>query len=116
MLSSSDEEYRATACEALGQLRYAPVLPTLENMADEDPFAWVREKAAEAATAIRRYLQGDLNADGRVDLLDVMLVVNSWGRQEGEAGFDPWADVDWSGYVDLTDLLTVVSSFGNVTP
>jgi len=115
MLSSDDEDFRATACEAIGQLRYAPALSMLEDIADEDPFAWVRAKAAEAATAIRRYLYGDLNADGRVDLLDLMLVINSWGQQEGEAGFDPLADLDWSGHVDLADLLTVVSFFGNVT-
>jgi len=43
---------------------------------------------------------GDLNLDGRVDLLDLQILSTDWLKQQGGLG----SDLDGSGKVDFTDL------------
>jgi len=54
MLSHRDENLRAAAAEALGRLRDRESLPLLKRMADDDPFPWVRERAATSLRAAAR--------------------------------------------------------------
>jgi hypothetical protein len=54
-------------------------------------------------------IPGDLDANGRVDCADVLIVRASYGKRTGQAGFDPRADVVRNGLVNLADL-TYVSS------
>jgi hypothetical protein len=43
---------------------------------------------------------GDINADGRVDLLDLQLMTRDWLKQQGGLG----ADLDGSGKIDFNDF------------
>jgi hypothetical protein len=82
-------------------------------------------------------LAGDVDGDGCVDVTDLLRLAASWGRNQGESGFDPacdfndngrtdvsdllilaknWppllGDIDGDGYVDVSDLLILAGSFG----
>lgn len=57
-------------------------------------------------------LAGDCTLDDRVDVFDLLLMVNTFGAKAGEPAFEPRADFDESGRVDLFDLLAVVNRFG----
>jgi dockerin type I repeat protein/Big-like domain-containing protein len=50
---------------------------------------------------------GDLNGDGVVSCTDMTIVKMSFGKKEGQAGFDPRADVNGDGVVNIIDLSTV---------
>jgi hypothetical protein len=55
---------------------------------------------------------GDVNADGAVDVDDLVLVITSWGLScPPEAGPCP-GDADGDGEVDVDDLSTVILSWG----
>jgi hypothetical protein len=50
--------------------------------------------------------RSDVNDDGRVDSLDVILLLADWGTSGGPA------DIDGNGRVDVVDFLTLVHDFG----
>jgi hypothetical protein len=51
----------------------------------------------------------DINADGEVDVLDMVAVIVSWGAAGGPA------DANGDGVVDVLDLLEVILHWGPVT-
>ncbi|MBU0708956.1 hypothetical protein KJ596_04400 [Patescibacteria group bacterium] len=56
---------------------------------------------------------GDLDGDWDVDIFDLVIVGNSFGKSPGESGYDPRADANASdGAIDIFDLITVGSHFG----
>jgi len=57
-------------------------------------------------------LPGDINGDGRVDLTDLLEVVNAFGLSEAAPGYNPAADLNDDGTIDMLDLLKVVENFG----
>ncbi len=50
---------------------------------------------------------GDLNGDGKVDIVDMNMVLIDWNKSMPDLA-DPNSDADGSGTVDLTDLNTVL--------
>jgi hypothetical protein len=48
---------------------------------------------------------GDANCDDRVDIDDLLLVINAWGTSQSAA------DLDESGIVDLSDLMMVLEGW-----
>ena len=68
--------------------------------------------AAGAALTIVLRLPGDANDDDRVNITDLLLVVNGFGAQQGQPGYTTQADFDNSGQIDMPDLLTVVTHYG----
>jgi len=57
-------------------------------------------------------LEGDVNGDGVVDLVDLALLLMAYGSCEGDPNYDADADFDGSGCVDLVDLATLLSNYG----
>jgi hypothetical protein len=47
---------------------------------------------------------GDLNGDGSVGCDDLAIVKASFGKKQGQPGFDPRADVNGDGVVNILDL------------
>lgn len=53
------------------------------------------------------FLDGDLNADERVDCADVAVVKAALGKKLGEAGYNAWADINADGIVDSRDVTLI---------
>jgi subtilisin family serine protease len=53
---------------------------------------------------------GDLNGDGMVDVLDLLILLDAWGDCENPA-YCP-ADLDGDGSIDVLDLLTLLDNWG----
>jgi hypothetical protein len=55
---------------------------------------------------------GDVNGDGSVDLLDLSLLLSSFGQCSGDPGYLPDADFDATGCIELGDLTVLLGNFG----
>jgi len=58
---------------------------------------------------------GDTDADGDVDVFDVIAVVNAFGSMPGDPNWNPACDFDGNDRVDVFDVITIVNSFGSGT-
>ena len=58
-------------------------------------------------------LQGDVNNDGRVDILDFQLLSNSFGKSAGQSGYLEAADINGDSSVNVLDFQLLSNSFGN---
>ncbi len=68
--------------------------------------------AQYAASSGAGTLVGDLNGDGHVDVLDVLIFANCYGKISGDSGFNAACDFDHDGAVGVSDLLMLVANFG----
>jgi parallel beta-helix repeat protein len=55
---------------------------------------------------------GDVNKDGKVDMIDIGIVALSFGSSPGDLRWNPLADVNQDGKVDLRDIGLVARHFG----
>ncbi len=55
---------------------------------------------------------GDINGDGKVDVVDLAILGSVWGLRQGSAGFDARADLDGNGDIGLPDLAILASNYG----
>ena len=81
----------------------ASVLPAETNIADN----------TYIDGTVKVKLPGDVNADGIVDVFDLVLVGVAFGSQEGEPSYNPDADLNGDGVIDIFDAVIVGSNFGN---
>ncbi len=56
---------------------------------------------------------GDVNRDGRVDILDFQLLSNSFGKLPGQTGYDGRCDFNSSNTVDILDFQILSNNFGS---
>lgn len=54
----------------------------------------------------------DLNKDGHVNIVDVVIVATAFGKKEGDPGWNPIADVNDDGVVNIIDLVLIGTHFG----
>jgi parallel beta-helix repeat protein len=59
---------------------------------------------------------GDINDDGKVDLLDLVLLANAYGSTSSSAKWNPNADIDGNGAVGLSDLAILAQHYGQHYP
>jgi hypothetical protein len=57
-------------------------------------------------------IQGDVDGDGRVDVVDLLSFVVSFGTYSGDPAYVRACDLDRSGSVDVVDLIIMVENFG----
>jgi alpha-tubulin suppressor-like RCC1 family protein len=65
----------------------------------------------EHCLAIRGY-PGDINSDGHVDVVDLLIFVDTFGLTWNDPRFDPACDINNDGSVDVVDLLHFIEDFG----
>lgn len=56
--------------------------------------------------------RGDVDASGRVDGIDLVLLALAFGREQGEEGYRAEADINSDGIVDGFDLAILIEFFG----
>ncbi len=58
-------------------------------------------------------IDGDLNGDCVVDVIDIMMVASRWNTSQGQPGYDPFCDIDHDGDIDVVDIMIVASHWGD---
>ena len=57
-------------------------------------------------------IPGDINGDGRVSLVDLVLLTKAYGSRPGDPNWNSAADINGDGIVDLSDLVTLAKNYG----
>lgn len=57
-------------------------------------------------------LVGDLNGDGHVDSLDLLILAGCWAKTIGQPGFNAACDLNSDGVVNVIDLLFLADNWG----
>lgn len=66
-----------------------------------------------AVTPGNQPILADINADNAVNVSDLQLLVASWGKQQGQDGYDARADINGDHAVNIGDLQMLVSNWGS---
>jgi hypothetical protein len=103
-------------CIGVGAANLASLVTLPSPFVDIDgcvlPVAGRYDIGAYAAPSPGVSIAGDVNGDGAVDTQDLLILVDSFGKYSGNAGFNPACDVNKDGAVDVYDLLVMVGNFG----
>jgi ABC-type transport system substrate-binding protein len=59
-------------------------------------------------------LTGDVNGDGRVDILDAIALSNSFLKELGQAGYNAASDVNKDGVVNILDAIQLANNFNKI--
>ena len=59
--------------------------------------------------------QGDINADGIIDIFDITIVALAFGSKPGDSNWNPVADINNDGTVDIFDIVVVALHFGETS-
>ncbi len=57
-------------------------------------------------------MYGDINADGHVDVIDLLWLIAAFGTYAGDPAYDPRCDFNNDAAVDVIDLLYMIDNFG----
>lgn len=69
-----------------------------------------------AGNTVAITVAGDVNADGAVDVVDIMLVAGRWSAVQGQPQYDPSYDLDANGEIDLMDITFVAARWNTTCP
>lgn len=61
-------------------------------------------------------IPGDVDGNSRVDMSDVVFLLDGFGSKPGKPNWDPDLDVDNSGLVDMGDIVIALDHFGQHCP
>lgn len=83
-------------------------------------WAYAEPVASEISTEDNTYtdgvvtvvMQGDVNADGIVDIFDITTVALAFNSKPGNSNWNPIADINNDGTVDIFDIVVVAIHFG----
>ena len=67
---------------------------------------------AGCTVEVKNWNLGDCNGDNKVDILDAIVVANSFGAMQGSARYAETADQNLDGIVDIYDVILVAANFG----
>ncbi|QTA82229.1 terpenoid cyclase domain-containing protein [Desulfonema limicola] len=54
----------------------------------------------------------DMDKNGKVDVIDIMLVASHWNTATGDANYDAKYDLNSDGKIDVTDIMLVAAQWG----
>jgi hypothetical protein len=78
---------------------------------------FVKIYALEPVTQMFRaeFIPGDVNGDGKVNLLDLCIITKALGSTPGTRKWNPYCDLNNNGKVDLKDLCIAIRNFGKTS-
>jgi hypothetical protein len=65
---------------------------------------------------LRKTITGDLNGDGKVNIIDVTIVARAFQARPGDPSWSPNADMDDNGVINIVDVTKVAREFGKTDP
>jgi hypothetical protein len=65
---------------------------------------------------MKPYLFGDVNHDGKNDMMDLWLVAKAYGSAPRKPDWNPHCDIDGNGIINMLDLYIVATRFGEHCP
>jgi hypothetical protein len=97
-----------TAEMPLGAYEIRVTAETLENETDaaDNLFAY---------GIVRVSIPGDINSDGRVNILDISMAAKAYGSQRGEQRFDSNVDMNEDGTINILDISAIAKEYGKST-
>lgn len=119
-LRTSDPERREDIYYALQRIYYdqafgVPLAQPLERHWERD---WVQGWYYNPAYQCDYFYlmwkgyHGDINGDGKVDLLDIYIVAAAFGSRQGDPRWNALADLDKNGIINIVDVFRVAKEFG----
>jgi len=84
---------------------------TEASLADES-FKDITGIRLQSGTVIVKAIPSDINGDSKVDYKDLAMLGASYGKSQGEFGFDSSTDLNNDGVVDYKDLAILGSIYG----
>jgi DNA-binding beta-propeller fold protein YncE len=73
---------------------------------------WTCTVAGVIVEAVLMPAPGDLNGDGEINVLDLLVLLDAWGECPPPLGGDCPADLNGDGVVDMLDLLILLDNWG----
>jgi parallel beta-helix repeat protein len=64
---------------------------------------------------LRINLMGDVNGEGKVDMNNIMTILNAFGSYPGHPRWNPACDLNQDGRIDLADIVTALMNFGKTS-
>jgi len=76
----------------------------------------VEDNILAASFMVIVVIPGDGNLNGRIEILDVVLVTSRYGAKKGDPNYDP--NFDWNNdeKIDILDVVIVTSRYGHTDP
>jgi hypothetical protein len=65
---------------------------------------------------VQKTITGDLNGDGKVNIVDVTIVARAFQARPGDPSWNPNADMDNNGVINIVDVTKVAKEFGKTDP
>ncbi len=59
---------------------------------------------------------GDVDGNGKVDMVDIWMISKRFGRIIGNPEYDPNCDIDDNGKIDMIDIWIAAKNFGQIDP
>jgi hypothetical protein len=66
----------------------------------------------EAGLRIRPLIEGDINADGKVDQFDLRMLATAYGSTPTEPNWNLSADINGNKIVEVQDLFVIGTNYG----
>jgi hypothetical protein len=57
-------------------------------------------------------LCGDVNCDGKVDILDIATIAKAYGSYPGHPKWNPNVDLDGNNKIDIIDIAKAAKNYG----
>ncbi len=69
-----------------------------------------------SSTSYAYVLPEDINFDGKVDIIDAMILAQAFGSQHGDEHWNPNADIVADGQIDILDAIRMARRLGAYVP